>query len=453
MSFAACDRHTTRSATHPPLSQAKPERPRLLVLGLLSTLVLLLHILALDGLSGLWQRPSALQNMAVPMYTRQLKQEAAPEPPPTADASTPSAGSDRMASRTIAVAAPTQSEHSQSRRLASPAQPRLRTSSAPSEPTAARQQGSASDATDSRIAALHPMQNTASTPATNSQESQTNEPAHGNTSANITANAIANANAAGPAASHPQTEQASLTAAPASATASTSASSSAALQTDKTLAALKRWPPNTRLNYKLGGNYQAELHGTARVLWQRTGVNYQARVELDVGLLLSMQLTSQGRIAGTSLAPGTYEEQIRRTRRTVLLSGENIHLNNGETVARPEAVQDTASQFIELSHRFASGQVPLRVGESIGFPLVRPNNVAAWTYDVVAQTTLYLPRLGATQTWQVKPRPINKPGNNVSAEMWIAPSLQYLPVRIRITFGPDQVIDLLLDTVDQASAD
>ena len=35
------------------------------------------------------------------------------------------------------------------------------------------------------------------------------------------------------------------------------------------------------------------------------------------------------------------------------------------------------------------------------------------------------------------------------AELWLAPALGYLPVRIRITQGPDSYIDLMVDTIEQ----
>ncbi|ARU04521.1 hypothetical protein CCO03_07370 [Comamonas serinivorans] len=213
------------------------------------------------------------------------------------------------------------------------------------------------------------------------------------------------------------------------------------------------WPPNTRLAYTLRGNYRGELHGTARVLWQTSGTQYQAQVELDLGLLASMRLTSQGELTAQSLVPRVYEELMRKKRRNVRLGTESLHLANDETLPRPPGVQDTASQFIELSHRFASGQVPLAVGQTVNFALARPNRVAQWTYDVVEDTQLQLPQLGTTRALLVKPRPIEGDTKGISAQMWLAPSLQYLPVRILLTTGNgDQQVDLLLQQVDQGDA-
>ena len=78
-----------------------------------------------------------------------------------------------------------------------------------------------------------------------------------------------------------------------------------------------------------------------------------------------------------------------------------------------------------------------------------PGGVDEWTYDVVGEDTLHLPRLGAVRALHFKPRPLAKPRGPIQAEIWFAPTLQYLPVRIRITQGADSYMDLLVETIEQ----
>ncbi|RYY53698.1 MAG: DUF3108 domain-containing protein [Comamonadaceae bacterium] len=124
-------------------------------------------------------------------------------------------------------------------------------------------------------------------------------------------------------------------------------------------------------------------------------------------------------------------------------------LANGNVVRKPEGgVQDTASQFVELAHRFASGREALEVGRTVSFQMARPGAVDLWTYDIVGQEVLST-RLGVVQAFHLVPRPIANPRGNITAEMWFAPSLQYLPVRIRVNMGSEAEIDLLVDGIDQ----
>lgn len=212
-------------------------------------------------------------------------------------------------------------------------------------------------------------------------------------------------------------------------------------------APLDSWPPDTRLSYKVGGFFRGELHGTARVQWQREGDGYQTRVDIDLGLV-SLVMTSQGQVTPQGLLPKAYEETRAGKRRSVSLQDSRVVLTDGSQVARPAGVQDTASQFVELSHRFSSGQQPLEVGGSVSFWMARPGGIDLWTYDVFEKVILKTPELGPVEAFHLKPRPLANPRGNVTAEMWFAPSLQYLPVRIKVSLG-DAFVDLFAQKIEQ----
>ena len=224
------------------------------------------------------------------------------------------------------------------------------------------------------------------------------------------------------------------------------ASASAPAGTDAVGVAPDGWPLDTRLTYRVGGYYRGELHGTARVEWLRDGDRYQTRIDIDLGLV-SMVMTSQGQVSAKELLPSAYEESRTGKRRSVTVQ-EKIVLSDGTQVPRPDGVQDTASQFVELSHRFASGTVPLEVGRSVSLWMARPGGVDFWTYDVSAKESLQTPFLGAVEAFHLKPRPIADARGNITAEMWFAPSLQYLPVRLRVTSG-DATLELSIDKIEQ----
>ena len=212
---------------------------------------------------------------------------------------------------------------------------------------------------------------------------------------------------------------------------------------------LDSWPLDTRVNYRLGGVFRSgELHGDARVQWLRQQQRYEVRIDIDVTMLARLVLTSQGAVTPRGLDPAVYEEQRRNGVRRATLRDETILLGNGEVVPRPAGVQDTASQFVELSHRFATGRERLEVGRSVSVWLARPGHLAQWTYDIVNREILQTPKLGPVEAFHLKPRPIANPRGNITAEMWFAPSLQYLPVRIRVNMDPAHV-DLMVDSIEQ----
>ena len=210
------------------------------------------------------------------------------------------------------------------------------------------------------------------------------------------------------------------------------------------------WPPDTRLSYRLEGQWRGgPLHGSARVQWQRQGTQYQAQIDIDITPFAHRTLTSQGEVSARGLVPRVYEERSRTRRRAMRLGDADITLADGRSIARPADVQDTASQFVELGHRFATGRQALAPGEVVTLWLARPGGVDAWTYDVIAQDLLQSPRLGEVPAWRLRPRPLPQRRDNLSAEIWFAPSLQYLPVRIRLALGDEAEIDLKVETIEQ----
>jgi hypothetical protein len=210
------------------------------------------------------------------------------------------------------------------------------------------------------------------------------------------------------------------------------------------------WPPATRLNYRLHGHYRGDLNGKAHVQWQRNGPRYQVQVDVGVGFLFNLRLTSQGRITPQALWPEVYEEERRGKSRGATLGDAVVQLHNGQTHTRPPQLQDTASQFVQLAQDFALQRRPLRVGAVVPVTLVRPGGIDEWVYDVVALDTLHTP-LGEIAAFHLQPRPLAKARSGVDVDMWFAPALQHLPVRIRLNLGPEVWLDLLLEGIDHAT--
>ncbi len=376
------------------------------VLLLLSWLVVLLHAVALLALRQWLQPPSLLREMAPPFYTRSIVPEAPPAP--------------------VVATAPVQAQPARpagpTARIRQPRPPAARRAGKRAEPAPvdadAVAQEKAEAASDPVAAAAPELP--ASTPLAAASESEA---------------------VMAPPAPEPEPAQAAAPPEP--------LAEPAPAATDAVPAFLASWPSDTRLNYQLGGYYRGELHGDARVLWQREGTRYHTAVEMSAGLLASLSFSSQGEITAAGLRPEVYEENVRGRRRGVRIGDAEVRLNNGTRVPRPASVQDTASQFVELGHRFSSGQVKLEPGAQVHFSMARPGGIDDWVYDVISEETLHLPRLGPVQALHLKPRPLAKPRGPITAEIWYAPSLQYLPVRIRINQGPDTYIDLIVETVEQ----
>jgi Protein of unknown function (DUF3108) len=221
------------------------------------------------------------------------------------------------------------------------------------------------------------------------------------------------------------------------------------------------WPPSTRLTYVLTGNYRGEVHGNARVQWVRQGFRYQVHLDITIGPsfapLISRRMTSDGELGEQGLTPLRYDEATRlpfQTPRRISLhfTPDWVTLANGSQQAALPGVQDAASQFVQLTWLFTTQPELLRAGNTVTVALALPRRVGRWIYDVLGQERLATP-VGEIDTFHLKPRlGQRRHGNELSAEIWFAPSLQYLPVRIRIQQDADTYVDLALDSAPMQAA-
>jgi hypothetical protein len=403
-------------------------RPRL-KLALLAGLVLVAHVVALVLFHREIEVKSALPQMTAPMFTRLLQPK---EPPPV------------LAQVERPVPRPKPRHHTAHivRRPASAPKP----TQPPDEPPPPEPSGA-------ELAQASPAQSAASeaAPAASEAASAASQAASAASAASAAAPApLAAASAPASSASAAQGSASAAQVAQAPASAASQPASAASAPASAASADLDTWPSDSRLNYQLTGHWRSgPVYGDARVQWQRDGAKYQVRLDVHLKLLGSLVLTSQGEVTPDGLAPGAYEELVRSRRRTVVFGPDTLNLNNDKTAPRPPGVQDTASQLVELSHRFATGRNKLAVGESVTMWLARPGGVDPWTYDIVDKERLRMPSLGEVEAYHLVPRPIPAARGNIYAEIWIAPSLQYLPVRVRMTMGNEAQVDLLVDTIQQ----
>jgi len=221
------------------------------------------------------------------------------------------------------------------------------------------------------------------------------------------------------------------------------------------------WPPSTRLTYVLTGNYRGELHGSARVQWVRQGPHYQVHLDITIGPsfapLISRRMTSDGELGEQGLVPQRYDEATRVAfqqprHATVLFAPELVTLANGTAQAPLPGLQDTASQFVQLTWLFTTRPELLRTGNTVTMPLALPRRIGRWVYDVLGEERLATP-VGELDTFHLKPRlGEQRAASELSAELWFAPTLQYLPVRIRIQQDSETFVDLLLDAAPLQAA-
>jgi len=152
------------------------------------------------------------------------------------------------------------------------------------------------------------------------------------------------------------------------------------------------------------------------VEWLRSGSRYQCTWRSVSDELRTADQPShqqRRRAHRRRLSPLRFDEETHVALRpskqvTIHFDEDTIRLPAAGSSA-PPGVQDTASQFVQLTWMFTMQPQLLQPGRSITLPLALPRRVDDWTYDVMAHETLETP-VGSIATLHVKPRRAPKPG-------------------------------------------
>jgi hypothetical protein len=170
--------------------------------------------------------------------------------------------------------------------------------------------------------------------------------------------------------------------------------------------------------------------------------------------LLSRHLSSAGTVGDAGLVPQRFDGEQRTLLQAarhwvITFTGEKITLIDGREILTRPGVQDEASQFVQLTWLFTTQPDLLKVGRAIDIPLVLARRLDTWTYQVTNEEALTLPGLGRVPTFHIVSRRQTPASTDAVPEIWIAPTLQYLPVRILLRQGEETWIDLTLDRPPQ----
>lgn len=270
------------------------------------------------------------------------------------------------------------------------------------------------------------------------------------------------ASAPTPGASSPEAVAAAASAAsqpeaPASSASSAVAAASAPQPAASSVATAKpfEWPASTRIKFKLNGQYNGEVQGSAQLDWLLSGTHYQVHVDMIVGPkfapILRQSMSSDGEVSADGLTPRRYDEETKfalapMKHKFVVFDANEVELSvAGKREPRLPGVQDFAGLIMYFTYTFTTKPDQLAVGNSFVIPMAWPRKQQAVNYDVVGTETLDTP-LGALPTVHVKPRVPPRPGKpDVTVELWFAPNLEYLPVRMRFWQDERNYADLLID--------
>lgn len=219
------------------------------------------------------------------------------------------------------------------------------------------------------------------------------------------------------------------------------AAAASATATPPPVAAQAFIPGSARLKYTLAGELSSlSYHASGELLWAHDGQNYEARMEVGAFLLGSRVQHSRGRITPAGLQPLRFVDRVRQDRVAEFdHEKQQIRFSEGApTVALPQDAQDQLSVFVQLGSLISTTPQRYPRGTVVTLPAVGVYGPESWSVVVEEEETLKLPG-GELRALKLTRAPTR--ADEPRAEIWLAPALGWLPVRIRLSQGNGDFID------------
>lgn len=200
-------------------------------------------------------------------------------------------------------------------------------------------------------------------------------------------------------------------------------------------------PEPVRLQYDIEGLAQGfPYHAKAELLWRHNGKNYDARMEISHFLLGTAVQTSMGQLNPLGLEPSRFGYLFRNETVVHFERNKNKVTFGADIPDAPlrAGAQDHLSVLIQIAAMVAGEPGKFPAGRTLPFQAIGPRTSEAWTFTVGAPEKLDLPG-GAVTAIRLWRDPTGE--NDAKLEVWLAPSMAYLPARIRLTKGTDEVVD------------
>lgn len=205
-----------------------------------------------------------------------------------------------------------------------------------------------------------------------------------------------------------------------------------------------RPPASVVLDYLVQGkasgfSYQA----SAQLQWQNSNPHYKARLEISAFLINARVQTSTGLLGNEGLMPTRFSDKGRNELTVHFQRDKGLISFSANTPDVPllKGAQDRLSVVLQLSALLAGDPRRYPEGTLLSFQTVSQREAEVWQFKVVKEETLSLPYgdLPSIKLQRVPRRDFDQ-----RIELWLAPSLGYLPARLRITNADGDVVDQLL---------
>lgn len=208
-------------------------------------------------------------------------------------------------------------------------------------------------------------------------------------------------------------------------------------------------PGSVRLRYEVAAkSHGMEWRGQAELFWHHDGDNYDAKLEVSAAFLPARIQRSTGRITAEGLAPTRFSDKARSEEAAHFErdKGKLSFSSNRPDVPLLTGAQDRLSVLLQLGAMIAGEPSKYPVGTSLIVQTASAREADQWLFTVEGEEDLQLPG-GPVKALKLIRNPRKEFDQKV--ELWLAPDMDYVVVRLRLTQPNGDWLDLQWSTTDR----
>jgi hypothetical protein len=210
-------------------------------------------------------------------------------------------------------------------------------------------------------------------------------------------------------------------------------------------------PPSADLNYTIKARQHGlTINGTASVQWRAGDGRYSIATESRAAIFGKiLEQRSEGVLDDFGLAPATfYEKRFRKDPNTTTFQrdAKTITFSEGD-VSYPikGGEQDRSSAQWQLAAQARATPDKFKPGSEWQYFVAGRRDAEPWSFKVVKTEAVQIGSGEVQAVHLVKAPPADKEGQQV--DLWLAPSLDWYPVRVRFNDADGDFVDQTLEKV------
>jgi hypothetical protein len=208
-------------------------------------------------------------------------------------------------------------------------------------------------------------------------------------------------------------------------------------------------PASAHLHYKVTAQAKGmTLTGDGDLLWHHDGNEYEARLEARAPFVRTRTQTSTGQITPEGLAPLRFSDKSRSEQAAHFQRDRGIvsfSSNRPDTLLLAGA-QDRLSVMLQLGAMIGGAPQKFPPGTVIAVQTADTQEAQGWEFTVEGMEQLQLPG-GSVAALKLIRNPRKEYDQKV--ELWLAPRMDYVPVRLRLTQPNGDSVDQQWSSTDR----